>query len=138
MPYSAQELEPHNPVDTKNLAEGIVRRISLQPARPLPPDAPFIGAGVYLLYYVGSADLYAPVAALNKDEKFTLPIYVGKADPKGTRKGHGWTLSPARRFSSGSANTLIASKLQRISRSKIFTSASLCSIMFGYDWGKQD
>ena len=87
MPYSAQELEPHNPVDKKNLAEGIVRRISLQPARPMPPDTPFIGAGVYLLYYVGSADLYAPVAGLNKDEKFALPIYVGKADPKGTRKG---------------------------------------------------
>ena len=87
MPYSAQELDPHNPVDKKNLAEGIVRRISLQPACPMPPDTPFIGAGVYLLYYVGSADLYAPVAALNKDEKFALPIYVGKADPKGTRKG---------------------------------------------------
>jgi hypothetical protein len=47
---------------------------------PLPPT-PFRGVGVYAIYYTGEAPLYPKV---NLDAK---PIYVGKAIPKGGRKG---------------------------------------------------
>jgi hypothetical protein len=50
----------------------------------LPLPEPFIGTGVYCLYYLGSYDLYTKIAALNMTE-CTQPIYVGKAVPKGWR-----------------------------------------------------
>lgn len=81
------ELETYNPVDKKNLAEGIVRRIGLHPAHEMPPQTRFNGAGVYLLYYVGDLKTYTDIAKRNAKDKFECPIYVGKADPKGTRKG---------------------------------------------------
>ena len=81
------ELAPYNPVDKKNLAEGIVRRIGLHSAHLLPPETRFDGAGVYLLYYVGNSKPYSDIAKRNVKNRFECPIYVGKADPKGTRKG---------------------------------------------------
>jgi hypothetical protein len=49
----------------------------------MPPEATFVGAGVYAIYYVGDIELYAPVA----DESPDKPIYVGKAIPPGGRIG---------------------------------------------------
>lgn len=94
MPYSADELESYNPVDKRNLAEGIVRRIATYAAHPLPPDERFLGAGVYLLYYIGKAPVYAEIAKRNVGGKFRCPVYVGKADPKGTRKGSALEATP--------------------------------------------
>ena len=42
---------------------------------------------MYAIYYTGNFPAYAPVAAANLDNKFRQPIYVGKAIPKGGRKG---------------------------------------------------
>ena|SRR6266508_1901616 len=94
MVSTAEELEPYNPVDKQNLAEGIVRRISLHPAHRLPPNDRFLGAGVYLLYYIGDISFYAAIAAQNIKGKFATPIYVGKADPHGTQKGTGLNPKP--------------------------------------------
>lgn len=41
----------------------------------------FAGSGVYALYYHGDNELYRPISGSN------TPIYVGKAIPKGTRRG---------------------------------------------------
>lgn len=57
------------------------------PVAALPPEERFIGAGVYAIYYVGSFPPYERVAALNREERFEAPIYVGKAVPPGARKG---------------------------------------------------
>jgi hypothetical protein len=43
----------------------------------------FNGCGIYAIYYAGNNELYAPIAS----SKFEVPIYVGKADAKGARKG---------------------------------------------------
>lgn len=45
------------------------------------------GAGVYVIYYTGDFPAYEPVAAANRGGAFKQPIYVGKAIPKGGRKG---------------------------------------------------
>ena len=45
----------------------------------MPPMRPFVGAGVYAISYSGALELYAPTAG--------LPIYVGKAVPRGGRIG---------------------------------------------------
>ena len=78
-------LEPYNPLDKKRIGEQIVAALLAQPIHPLPPEK-FIGAGVYALYYTGDFPSYALLSATNKDGKYRLPIYVGKAVPDGTRK----------------------------------------------------
>lgn len=78
---------PYNPLEKENLAQSIVGALFEQRARPLADTAGVIGAGVYAIYYTGDFELYRPVRELNKDGRFRQPIYVGKAIPKGGRKG---------------------------------------------------
>ena len=80
---------PFNPLDKKNLGSSVADALLAQPRNPLPPSARFIAAGVYAIYYRGSFEHYASMGATNRDQdgKSDLPIYVGKAVPKGARKG---------------------------------------------------
>lgn len=69
--------------------EGVVAQaggfLDLTPLHPLPP-APFPGVGVYAIYYNGKDPLYQELSlALNPG--LELPIYIGKAPPRGTRQG---------------------------------------------------
>lgn len=79
--------KPYNPLAKRSLAESIVRSILEAQVYPLSETARLVGAGVYILYYTGSLEWYGPIATLNRDEKFAQPIYIGKAIPKGGRKG---------------------------------------------------
>ncbi len=54
------------------------------PIYQLPLPEPFIGTGVYCLYYSGDYDLYKKIADANISN-CSQPIYVGKAVPKGWR-----------------------------------------------------
>jgi hypothetical protein len=56
-------------------------------ALPLPPATPFLGAGIYAIYYSGPFPLYQPIAARNANSRYEQPIYVGKAIPAGGRQG---------------------------------------------------
>jgi hypothetical protein len=84
---SVDSQKPYNPLQKKNLAESIARAILEQEPRPLSATENLGGAGVYIIYYTGASSLYRPVAKLNADGKFNQPIYIGKAIPKGGRKG---------------------------------------------------
>lgn len=79
-------VKPFNPLDKVHLGESVARAAMFTLVHPLPPE-PFIGAGVYMLYYTGDLPMYRKLAAQNKDGKFLNPIYVGKAVPAGARKG---------------------------------------------------
>jgi hypothetical protein len=79
--------KPYNPLEKGNLAESIVRAILDSPVHPLLDVGHLVGAGVYIIYYTGNFELYAPIVEKNIDNKFTQPIYIGKAIPKGGRKG---------------------------------------------------
>ena len=70
----------YDPLDYDNLARSVVNALLTAAAAPLPPDR-FEGAGVYAIYYRGPLD-YAP-----DDELEERPLYVGKADPPGGRRG---------------------------------------------------
>ena len=70
-----------NPLHPRNLARAIADALNDEPLLPLPPAERFEGAGVYALYYLGQFEPYEPIADGKK------PIYVGKAIPKGARKG---------------------------------------------------
>jgi hypothetical protein len=78
---------PYNPLDKKNLGVSVADALLARPVSPLPPDEPFLGAGVYAIYYVGPFAAYEAIATKKRNEKFRVPIYVGKAIPEGARKG---------------------------------------------------
>lgn len=80
--------EPYNPLNKRNLGKSVADALLEQPVGPLPPEKPFIGAGIYAIYYSGSFKHYGPIAARNAGDKYTCPIYVGKAVPAGARKGN--------------------------------------------------
>lgn len=73
--------EPYNPLDKLNLARSIETELLVRPKQPLGDLGAISGAGVYAIYYTGPFTAYAPIADGGR------PIYVGKAIPKGGRKG---------------------------------------------------
>lgn len=75
-----------NPLDKQNLGKSVSLAMLAQPIVKLADIQPFIGAGVYAIYYKGNFELYNPISAANKEE-FAQPIYAGKAVPAGARKG---------------------------------------------------
>ena len=77
----------YNPLDKINLGRSVAEALLLRPVAPLSQTAELIGAGVYAIYYTGDFEPYRPVAERNRGDAFSQPIYVGKAVPKGARKG---------------------------------------------------
>ena len=75
-----------NPLDKANLGKSVVEALMEAPAVPLGGLPKFPGAGVYAIYYSGLFPEYLPLAAKNRPVPVE-PIYVGKAVPKGGRKG---------------------------------------------------
>jgi hypothetical protein len=82
-----RRIAPFNPLDKTNLGESVADALLEQPIQPLPPEEPFIGAGVYAIYYQGTFPLYKDISDLNQGGRYSWPIYVGKAVPAGARKG---------------------------------------------------
>lgn len=78
---------PYNPLDKMNLGKSVAGALLDQAVVALSDTTELQGAGVYAIYYTGSFPAYEPVAARNRNEEFRQPIYVGKAIPKGGRKG---------------------------------------------------
>lgn len=72
---------PYNPLDKRQLGRSVANELLTRPLVPLATLPPFRGAGIYALYYSG------PLAAYANWHGDTRPIYVGKAVPKGARKG---------------------------------------------------
>ena len=72
---------PYNPLDKEKLGESVANALLKSPMTSLPPP-PFEGSGVYALFYRGSFPAYAQISGTEN------PIYVGKAVPAGSRKGH--------------------------------------------------
>lgn len=80
---TAQTFDPYNPLDLDNLGRSVEAELLRRPAEPLDQMPHTFGAGVYAIYYIGPHELYAPI----NSEDCAIPIYVGQARPKGTRKG---------------------------------------------------
>lgn len=78
---------PYNPLDRDNLGRSVADALLDRPVFPLAKLNSFVGEGIYALYYVGDHPAYEEIAIRNRDDHFLLPIYVGKAVPKGARKG---------------------------------------------------
>jgi hypothetical protein len=79
--------QPYNPLDKSHLGESVAKALLERPVAPLPPPESFVDAGIYALYYVGDWKPYQRIAEQNRDGRWAMPIYVGKAVPSGARKG---------------------------------------------------
>ncbi len=73
--------ETYNPLDKKRLGESVADALLEQSKAPLEKISNFEGAGIYAIYYTGDFEPWH--SAVGAD----IPIYVGKAIPKGARKG---------------------------------------------------
>jgi hypothetical protein len=80
-------MQEYNPLAKQSIAESVVRALLESPCHELPPTEPFDGAGIYVIYYSGPFKAYAPVAGANQRQSCTAPIYVGRAQHAGARKG---------------------------------------------------
>jgi len=78
--------EPYNPLDKWNLGRSIQGQLLSSQATALSDVDHISGAGVYAIYYSGGFEPYASLTRANRPEP-VQPIYVGKAIPKGGRKG---------------------------------------------------
>ncbi len=78
---------PFNPLDKRNLGESVTLALTRRPAIRMDRLRPFAGAGIYAIYYVGEFPAYRAIAECNRHGRMVAPIYVGKAVPKGARKG---------------------------------------------------
>ena len=74
--------------ELENLLKDAIRFFNGTPVYNLPPPENFVDSGVYAIYYTGQFSLYEPISLVNRI-RYDLPIYVGKAIPSGSRRGHG-------------------------------------------------
>ena len=89
-------MKSYNPLEKRNLAESVVRELLEVPISPLESLNSFEGAGVYAIYYTGDFDSYRRHKNELESGIFDKPIYVGKAAPKGSRKGGDLDALPGR------------------------------------------
>lgn len=78
---------PFNPLDKRHLGESVGQAMLRQPVIPMNDLSGFAGAGIYAIYYGGDFPAYEAIARKNQGQDFVAPIYIGKAVPKGSRKG---------------------------------------------------
>lgn len=81
-------MRPYNPLEKENLGKSVADSLLKQKPEPLCSIERFVGAGVYAIYYTGNFEPYAKLGEWNRNgDDLNFPIYVGKAVPKGGRKG---------------------------------------------------
>ncbi len=85
---------PFNPLDKRHLGESVAQAMLRKPSIHMTELERFDGAGIYAIYYSGNFEAYEAIASRNKEGRFLAPIYVGKAVPKGSRKGGDLESSP--------------------------------------------
>ncbi|CDH43997.1 MAG: Eco29kI family restriction endonuclease [Candidatus Competibacteraceae bacterium] len=87
---------PFNPLDKRHLGESVGQAMLRQPVISLGSFDIFDGAGIYAIYYTGDFRGYEAIAKRNRKKVFNAPIYIGKAVPKGARKGGDLEASPGK------------------------------------------
>ncbi|WP_424922535.1 Eco29kI family restriction endonuclease [Streptomyces sp. wa53] len=73
----------YDPLRRENLGRSVLWALVSSKPVPLAHIPDFRGSGIYAIYYAGPHELYTRISSTTCD----IPIYVGKADPEGSRKG---------------------------------------------------
>ncbi|MFJ2090818.1 Eco29kI family restriction endonuclease [Streptomyces sp. NPDC087901] len=72
----------YDPLRRENLGRSVLWALTSGDPVRMDQVQSFKGCGIYAMYYTGDHELYAPISG-----SFEVPIYVGKSDPPGGRKG---------------------------------------------------
>lgn len=80
-----RKLHVYSNAEFSEIVKDAVRFFTGTPVQPLSLPTKFFGTGVYAIYYIGKYELYRKYAEINRIA-YNLPIYVGKAVPKGWRQ----------------------------------------------------
>lgn len=91
-----RKVVPFNPLAKRHLGESVGQAMLRQAVVPLKDLSAFDGAGIYAIYYTGGFQGYEVIAERNRNQRFGVPIYVGKAVPKGARKGGDLEATPGK------------------------------------------
>lgn len=75
----------YNSPNFEEIIKDTIRFFNGTPVHKLPPPERFYGTGVYAIYCVAKTGIYSRYHQINRTS-FRLPIYVGKAVPKGWRQ----------------------------------------------------
>ncbi|NTV62722.1 MAG: Eco29kI family restriction endonuclease [Oscillochloris sp.] len=78
---------PFDPLTYENLGQSLISAVLARPIEPIQRLSPFEGPGLYAIYYTGHFRAYQEIAERNRGSEFSMPIYIGKAEPAGARKG---------------------------------------------------
>lgn len=81
------DINPYNPLDLEALGDSLLREMERRDLQDLAAVPRFGGSGVYALYYVGAAEPYTSMGALNREANCVLPIYLGRSEDPGAREG---------------------------------------------------
>lgn len=81
------EYKPFDPLSYANLGASVADALMERDPVPMTAIPTFPGEGVYAIYYIGDFEPYAAITSANEQGRWLAPIYVGKADPPGGRKG---------------------------------------------------
>jgi Eco29kI restriction endonuclease len=77
-----------NPLDRVNLGKSVAEAVLESQSARLREIEPFSGAGLYIIFYSGDFEPYQRLSSQNQPpNQLRFPIYIGKAIPKGGRKG---------------------------------------------------
>jgi hypothetical protein len=87
---------PFNPLHKRHLGESVGQALLRRPLIAMGALTSFSGAGVYAIYYQGGFPAYEALASRNRQQGCVAPIYVGKAVPKGARKGGDLEAAPGK------------------------------------------
>lgn len=91
-----RKVVPFNPLAKRHLGESVGQAMLRQAVFPLGELNAFDGAGIYAIYYTGGFQGYEVISERNRNQRFGVPIYVGKAVPKGARKGGDLEATPGK------------------------------------------
>lgn len=69
-----------DPSEPSLIGNFVALALIAQDRKPLATLKRFYGSGIYAIYYIGPAGIYAPISGTE------TPIYIGKADPQGSPK----------------------------------------------------
>lgn len=81
----------------EEIIKDTIRFFNGTPALKFPPESRFEGTGVYAIYYIGQNSLYQSLVERNRID-FSIPIYVGKAVPRGWRQARIENLSARKSY----------------------------------------
>lgn len=76
-----------NPLSYRSLGAATAEALMERDIIPMSELPSFQGEGIYAIYYKGDFEPYSVISEANDNDRWQMPIYVGKADPKGGRHG---------------------------------------------------